>query len=128
MLKKFCGTLKIKLLWHCIGSRFWKTYLKKLAAKRYFSVKMHSAISNNIKVARHHWCFLNYIFFIENSEYMGKCYSISIIPVINTILDVWLNLKGHIQKQTFRKRWQYYSWLLYIKTCFFLIIYDKKSF
>ena len=71
-LKKFCEALKIKLLWHCIGSRFWKTYLKKLAAKSYFSVKMHSAISNNIKVARHHWCFLNYILFIENSELWGS--------------------------------------------------------
>ena len=68
LLKEFCKNLEIKLLQCFIGSHFWKIYWKKFAGKKYFLVKFHSVISNNIKITPHHRCLLNYILFLENSK------------------------------------------------------------
>ena len=48
-------------------------------------------------------------------------------PIIDTLLDVWMKHKGHIQKRTFWKRRQYYSWLLYFKKAVFFNILEKKN-
>ena len=51
LLKEFCEAMQIKLLQYFIGSHFLKTYWKKFAAKVSFLVKLHSVISNKIKIA-----------------------------------------------------------------------------
>ena len=68
VLKQFCEALQIKLLKCFTGSCFWKIYQKKFAAKISFLVNLYSVSSNNIKIAPHHRCFLNYIVFVEISK------------------------------------------------------------
>ena len=115
--KEFCEALQTKLLYCFIGSRFWKIFdfslLEKVSAKVSFLVKLHSVISNNIKIEPHHRCCLSYILFLEKSKIYAK--HDSTITRNHLLLTHFQYLlaqahipvtNGHAQKQTFRKRRQ----------------------
>ena len=48
------------------GTFKYYNYLEEMV--NYILAKLHSVISNSIKLAPHHRCFLTYILFLENAK------------------------------------------------------------